>query len=260
MKKIFVYVQSQALRGTLHSVLELLQEVVFVADPDNAQIVLTDRVAPFKHLVGKKPILVLHIGDKRDIPPGCVSIRIANSMAQITSELAKVEPLPPESVSTPDKVRFAPPPLENMLRILVVENNPVHIQAAHEQLAGHDYKVVGNFEQAYENITQFYFQVVLTDLMMKMGGTCNCIGEKGEEHIFIESGYGFAIAWLALSRGVMKVAVLSDGSHHDHPMCFAMDGMEKTLNIGRATVIFSNSCLNDVGAKDWAGYLKMLTG
>ena len=79
----------------------------------------------------------------------------------------------------------------------------------------------------------------------------------GKELIFIENGYGFAIAWIAVSNGIKAVAVLSDASHHDHPMSFAMDFLSKPVLIGDAKIIFSNHCLKD-GVKDWGGFLEKL--
>lgn len=54
------------------------------------------------------------------------------------------------------------------------------------------------------------------------------------------------------------MAVLSDGSHHDHPMGYAMDFLKKPIEMGGdVRVIFSNHCTKG-GVKDWAGFLEKL--
>lgn len=113
------------------------------------------------------------------------------------------------------------------LRILVVEDNPLHIEAARQQLASHDLTIVSGYDQASEQLNPWKksnFDVVLTDVMIPKGGN-ECMSPKGVAlaNKQEEMPYGPVIALKALSIGVKRVGILTSGNHHDDPFVFAFD-------------------------------------
>ncbi|MDP3731047.1 MAG: hypothetical protein Q8R34_00950 [bacterium] len=84
------------------------------------------------------------------------------------------------------------------------------------------------------------FDVVLTDLMVP--ASKQAMGGAGMRLAGQEMGLGTTIAFLALSKGVKLVAVITDMSHHAHPASAALDCFtwEGTFSVGDAKVLLDN--------------------
>jgi len=262
-KRMFIFVKNETLKRAFLQVFNTLMPQVAEAEaPDEADIILTDTAAPFRYLIGKTPVLFLVTSPvpKDPVPEWCIKIHITTAVAQISKELAKIQPKSIEEEVVGDDVVTEAPIVDSPLKILVVEDSHKHREAAKKQLAGHNVEIVVNFDDAVNVLTTrgHEFDVVLTDMLMPKGGT-SCMGEKGMEHLFVQAGYGFAIAWVAVSNGISHVAILSDASHHDHPMSWAMDFLRTPITKGGIEVIFSNNCLIKTGVKNWIGMLNSLT-
>jgi CheY-like chemotaxis protein len=117
------------------------------------------------------------------------------------------------------------------LKILVIDDNPVHRQSAHQTLEGHDLTVVGSYDEAlklmgcyfpgFQNNRQM-FDAVLTDLMMPagMGGS----GGDGAQYIGQEMPIGLPLVLIAvLHSGAKYLAVVTDTNRHAHPVSWAID-------------------------------------
>jgi CheY-like chemotaxis protein len=124
------------------------------------------------------------------------------------------------------------------LKILVVEDSPLNIEAAKKQLAGYDLTVVASYDEAreYFAIDMFgrkyreeTFDVVLTDVMLPFSSI------KGERKVLRKevfekiaeqlAPYGPIIVLHALQCGVKRVGVLTAGNHHDDQFVYAFDGL-----------------------------------
>lgn len=180
------------------------------------------------------------------------------------------------------------------MKILVVDDSAKHLDAAREQLSGHDVTCVSNIWDALEQLlgkapegwwgrnedwwarrsdrpaemNPERFDVVLTDLLMpgeKYGMANVGYGEgDGRDHIGVPQAYGFVVALFALETGA-RVAIASDGNHHTHPIIFACDALSRTHCSGRLVTFigYGNRCpmaASDTGesVKDWAKVLSCI--
>lgn len=109
------------------------------------------------------------------------------------------------------------------MKILVIDDNPVHQTAAHQQLSTkHDLTVVGTHDEAHELLsTRDVFDVVLCDLLMPAG--MMRMGSRGEKYIGQEMPVGFALSLMAVMHGARYVAVVTATNHHDHPASAMID-------------------------------------
>ena len=107
------------------------------------------------------------------------------------------------------------------------------------------------------------FDVVLTDLLMP--GEKNGLGPQGSQFINEPTPYGFGIALLAIKNKVSKVAIVSMGDHHSHPILWFCDAISGTVFPGFK--IFTHIAMskeefpdieNPWEIKDWARALKNL--
>lgn len=132
------------------------------------------------------------------------------------------------------------------MNILIIDDNPVHRQSAHETIKGHELTVVGSYDEAYKLIKprldtvhfgestpkkeeeSMRFDVVMTDLLMPTGSRIQRI-KKGDrladpgEFLGSEMPVGFSLALEAVLHGAKYVAVVSDGDHHAHPALAMLD-------------------------------------
>lgn len=161
-----------------------------------------------------------------------------------------------------DKTRKSEP---SKLRILVIDDNPIHLKAAQQTLGHHEltlcqsqdelddkeyllpghYKRDGGHEIDRHDYSffddLFPFDVVLCDLLMPAGKKAQ--GPKGKHLIDQEMPIGWAFALQAASRGAKYVAVVTDTNHHDHPGSALLDTLSwHILTINRATALFTNLC------------------
>src|SRR5512133_3218910 len=145
------------------------------------------------------------------------------------------------------------------MRILVIDESPLHQASARQTLVGHDLTVISTCDEAYKALkypeTAFEisrpkpsFDAVLCDLLMPAGKTA--MGPKGMEYVGQEMPVGFALSLMAVAYGVKYVAVATDIGHHDHPASAMITHI--TISNGRrfivngATVEYGGSPLTPV--------------
>ncbi len=157
------------------------------------------------------------------------------------------------------------------MRILVIENNQIHIDAAKTQLAEHEVTICESYREAekilagadngcwYKEDAEFPFDAVLTDLFLPPSpiGTMSTVQDYEKEENVIardsskaiekfgeEIPYGLVIALASMRRGV-PVAIVSDKSHHSHPINWALDlvvSREKRLLLGTSPFLTMEGC------------------
>lgn len=182
------------------------------------------------------------------------------------------------------------------LKILVVEDNEFHREAARQQLVGHNVTIVNDYAHGYEllhggwnleknrslpdglsmeertEMSNVYpeWDVVLVDLMLP-ASMCGVNGN--DELVGVQMPIGTTLALLALRNGTKKVAVITDMNHHSHPASAMLDnfGWEKPFKIGDAKMLIT-SCLRESYSrgeeltkeqrkeKPWLAVCKLLVG
>jgi CheY-like chemotaxis protein len=159
----------------------------------------------------------------------------------------------------------SPTEMENEMKILVLDDNAIHREAAIAQLAEHDLTVVSTYDEAQELIlSEHEFDVLLADLLMPPS-----LQAQGERHRWRdEMPVGIFIALLASIRGFKYVAVFSDSNHHQHPASACFDafnegeGWPTPFMVNGAKVVLSNTrnwinhfqpdnLANEMDRKEW---------
>jgi CheY-like chemotaxis protein len=111
------------------------------------------------------------------------------------------------------------------MKILVVEDNARYREAAQQQLAEHDLTIMKSFTEFFNacggewfgnnpTVNIGDFDIVLSDLHMPSPHD-----KKGE----VEAATGFVVLLKALEAGVKKIAILTDGDHHEDTYSKALD-------------------------------------
>jgi len=146
--------------------------------------------------------------------------------------------------------------------LLIVDDHRVHAMSAIQQLGEtHQLTVVSTFRQALAELAarraETQFEAVLTDFLLPASGhnlgPAACVAFTGRL-----MPLGPYVAMQAIQSGVKKVAVVTDASHHDHPMVAALDPLlDKNWIIDGGLMKFWVG-RNDQEDKDWAGALKAL--
>ncbi|MDR3169202.1 MAG: response regulator [Candidatus Peribacteria bacterium] len=124
------------------------------------------------------------------------------------------------------------------MKILIIEDNPLHIKAAKKQLSEHELTICTSYAEAEmelcgwtrsRNVSDLIakkldFDAVLTDLFLpsSVKGTELEHATQEERAALPEVPYGLVFAMFALRKGI-PVAIVSDMSHHKNPLCWAMD-------------------------------------
>lgn len=158
------------------------------------------------------------------------------------------------------------------LNILVIDDSPIHQQAARQVLgADHDLTVVGSHDEALELLgmkrdeakfdtlyAQYkgqgvedcyerasvesclpYWDAVLCDLLMPAGR--NAQGGEGLKYVGQEMPVGWSLAITAALCGAKYVAVVTDMNHHDHPASAMLDSMDGNIfALHGAKTLFTN--------------------
>jgi CheY-like chemotaxis protein len=132
------------------------------------------------------------------------------------------------------------------MKILVIDDTAVNLEAAKSQLAGHEVVTVANFDEAFKLVCHcdsewrknvVDFDAVLIDLMMPAGRRKQ--GEKGKVFVGQEMPLGIFLALQALRSGVKRVGLLTDTNHHDHPASAALDHLGH-IELGQSMLVVDN--------------------
>lgn len=171
------------------------------------------------------------------------------------------------------------------MKILVIDDNIKHVEAAKSQLAEHELVTVTTFcearialggddeakydllrdfqladtlgktedellglvEQRVAELSGHKFDVVLTDLLMPAPSAR--LGGRGERFIGQETSLGDMLLLAALNAGVKKVGLLTDSDHHSHPASAAVDMFRgQVMEIGNARIVLHNEAMTEDGS------------
>lgn len=123
------------------------------------------------------------------------------------------------------------------MKILVIDDTPINLDAAKAQLADHDVTVAASYDKAMqlmfvidEHHVHFggirnHFDVVLVDLLMP-ASRANQAPTSAEAGKTMD--VGIYLALLAASRGVARfVGLLTDSGHHNHPASACLDAFQE---------------------------------
>jgi len=138
------------------------------------------------------------------------------------------------------------------MKVLIVDDNDLHCQAAVQTLSEHDLTIVSSYDEAYVLIQKTgrmhapsaetrttSFDAVFCDLLMPAGSIAQ--GIEGQPLVGQIMPVGWALAINAALRGVRYVAVISDMSHHDHPGSALLDQMKfQIFELHGARALFTN--------------------
>lgn len=161
------------------------------------------------------------------------------------------------------------------MKILVIDDTQVHIDAAKQTLGGHDVTYCVTHKQAVDLLGERnnsdqnryntlmkqyeaegmkwgeaynkanaetllpYWDVVLTDLLMPAGPMAQ--GGVGLQYVGQEMAVGWALALQAAKNGAKHVAVVTDTNHHHHPASAMLDYLDgHFFMIDGARVLMTN--------------------
>lgn len=187
-------------------------------------------------------------------------VRGVNPLAPIFAELMEgLYKVDVHKVATPfaswcDLAAFASAikqsqPKEGQPWVLVFDDAEQHRQAALEQLADVNLVVADTYDRAEELILAVRFDYVLLDLLVP--ASAKTMGNTGLQYVGQQMPLTPILAFLALSRGVKKVAVLTDAGHHDHPASAALDVLGQTMALGDSKVLLTNRGYLSPQGKRW---------
>ena len=165
-----------------------------------------------------------------------------------------------------------------VMKILLIEDKQLHINAAKEQLKEHELTFCTSYDEAkeklgstngnwYDSEKEFPFDVVLTDLFLppspigvtnNKNGAINMKQEAFEK--FGEIPYGIIFALLSIRRNT-PVVIVTDSTHHSHPIIWALD-MIQGSKIGGINLTIVDCAFveneDDIRIKDWEFALQAL--
>lgn len=105
------------------------------------------------------------------------------------------------------------------MKILVIDDNEIHRNAAKVQLREHDLTVVSTYDEGNSLLKESHpFEVVFTDLLLPASNYL----QSSDKFVGKEMMVGLFLALLAAINGAKYVAVFTDKDHHHHPgaACF----------------------------------------
>ena len=112
--------------------------------------------------------------------------------------------------------------------------------------------VTSSYEEAVYKVRRESFDVALLDLLMPAESFT--LGSAAiVEHLGREIGAEFPLIFVMVLCGIKKIAVVTDGNHHQHPVVATVDWLcnnEFTVNGSRVLIQYAQ--LTTEGAKDWA--------
>lgn len=258
MLKVHVHKSFEgAVRAALLQVLKALLddqkvELVESLSESTAAIIYGLRPLAQVHSHDRRFIVVRELGEKAPakVAENVVVTTIPTVVADILKFLGDLPSLPARE-STPTSV-LRP----GAKRVLVIEDSARHVEAARKQLsADFNLTIVTNYHQALQAVQQPY-DAVLTDLMLP-ASTEQLSKEAVEQHVGLEMPLGFVLVFLAAAAGTKRIGVVTDLSHHAHPVSAALDHLRKPYTVNGAMVVFSNTAITSEG-KDWRQVLESL--
>lgn len=109
------------------------------------------------------------------------------------------------------------------MRILVVDDNPIHRASIETTLTGHEVVILSDYYIAQKTISSDHFDVVLVDLLMPVSS--RGLTKKALSHQCMgqEMPIGWGLALQAALRGTKYVAIVSDDGHCSHPASVVLD-------------------------------------
>ena len=138
------------------------------------------------------------------------------------------------------------------MKILVIDDNPIHQDAARRQLGGeHSLVTTDSYGEGQTilrgkgDFPEGFFDVVLVDLLMPAYGYP--LADEGLRFAGKEMPVGIFLALLAAKKGAKYVAVLTDSDHHSHPASACFDAFNESeskptpLLVENARVLLCNS-------------------
>jgi CheY-like chemotaxis protein len=157
------------------------------------------------------------------------------------------------------------------MNILVVDDSPVHRDAAQAQLADHTLTVVGGYDEAEVEIlcNGPSYDAVLVDLLMPASAKQQ--GREGMQHVGRQMPLGIFLALLAAKRDTPLIAVFTDADHHEHPASACFDAFNPNgetrpspFVVKKSKMLLSNTrrwikafyCDDLARAMDWDEYFK----
>lgn len=153
------------------------------------------------------------------------------------------------------------------MKVLVVDDKELHLQAAREQLVNHNLLTTDSYEEAIELLAEGSdIEVLLSDLLMP--AEPYALGTEGLKYLGHEMPIGLVLALRAALVRVKMVAVITDANHHSHPMSAALDWIgsaywasdkANVFNINGSRVLIAHAALDEHGRKNWQAALDVLT-
>lgn len=153
------------------------------------------------------------------------------------------------------------------MKILVVDDNLRHLEAAREQLGSqHDLVTLESYEDAIKLLKpDTDVEVLLSDLLMP--AEPHALGPEGLKFLGHEIPIGLVLILRAAQAGVKWLAVITDANHHDHPMSAALDWIgpaswgtygAKLFRVNESVALIAHAPFGPDGRKDWAQTLQIL--
>jgi len=143
------------------------------------------------------------------------------------------------------------------MKILVIDDNPIHIASAQVFAVDHELTTAADYDEAIK-LLEDKWDVVLCDLLMPAGFDKQ--GPIGKKFSGQEMPVGFGLALMFALRGAKYVAVATDSNHHDHPASAMFDYLgaynsNPCFNVNGAHLgFYFTPCLDGEG-KNWKNVL-----
>lgn len=125
------------------------------------------------------------------------------------------------------------------MKILVIDDMQEQRDHAISTLSDHEVVTANDWNSGKEAIEKGGWDMVLTDLSMP--ALSDGQGE-GKRYVGDPTPYGFPLALIALRAGVPKVAIVSNGNHHSHPIFWAADSLHGTIIPGQLWAFTGYDC------------------
>lgn len=127
------------------------------------------------------------------------------------------------------------------MKILVIDDSPIHQQAARQTLMGHALTIAKSYEEGFMLLAPIerggmyvvsgmkggVYDAVLSDLLMPASGRMMESPSKFEGK---EQPLGWALILRAVLNGATRAAIVSDAHHHAHPAAYALETIDNAID------------------------------